>query len=102
MRECFLVGQKFSSKKNNQKTLTSTTSFDPTASRRHSILLEREASKDRQTEDGQKKALTNTVSFRAELVQSMPTLLIRLDSEEVFDNANPARQTLHSSNETTD
>jgi hypothetical protein len=32
----------------------------------------------------------------------MPTLLIQLDSEEVVDNVNPACQTLHSSNKTTD
>jgi hypothetical protein len=32
----------------------------------------------------------------------MPTLLVQLDSEEVVDNVNPGRQTLHSSNKTTD
>jgi hypothetical protein len=40
------------------------------------------------------------VSFR--VYASFPTLPIQLDSEEVLETVNPARQAFHSSNKTTD
>jgi hypothetical protein len=91
-----LLDRKFPERRIIKRTLTSTTSFDPTAR----LHLVRKRCLERPVNRWTKKALTNTV--RSESVPSMPTLLTQLDPEEVFDNVNPARQTVHLSNKTTD